>query len=157
MAWKLRKYPLLRQSAEYESLQKLLVKIRWQIGFRVCRCDICNRLVDPFAYRGCQKGVDLARMRPADYDCHPRDLSAIGDLVSYHWVEVGTGGKQRAKVGQHVVLPDEGTGPVEFGVQGASHHLAPVVDAGGEGRSISRRSAEVCDWTICAVQPNPSK
>src|SRR5260370_2286698 len=38
--------------------------------------------------------------------------------------------------------------PVEAGVQGASYHLAPVVDAGGPGRKISRQSAEVCDRAV---------
>src|ERR1700730_1234406 len=94
---KLRKYPLLRQSAEYESLQKLFVKIRWQIGFPVCRCDVCNRCAYAFVYRGCQKGVDVARMRPAEHRCHARDLSALVDLVSHGCEEVGTRRKQRVK------------------------------------------------------------
>ena len=66
-----------------------------------------------FVYRGCQKGVDVALIRPAEYDCHARDLSALVDLVSHDCAEVGAGRKQRVEVGHHVVLPDEGMGPVE--------------------------------------------
>ena len=61
--------------------------------------------------------MDVIFIRPADYDCHARDLSALLDLVRHDWKEVGTGGKQRVKVGHHVVLPDEGMGPFEVRVQ----------------------------------------
>src|SRR5579864_3099614 len=148
---KFRKSLLLPES---ESLQKLSANIRGQIGFRARRCDLCNRPAHALPYRGCQKGVDVAGTRPAEHYCHARDLSALVDLVRHDWEEIGTGGKQGVQVGHHVVLPDEGMGPVELGVQGASHHLAPVVDAGGEGGSISRRSEEVCDCAVCAVLPN---
>ena len=94
--------------------------------------------------------MDVARIRPAEHRCHARDLSALVDLVSHGCVEVGTGGKRRIEVGHHAVLPDEAVGPVEAGVPGASHHLAPVVDAGGYGGNISRQSAEVCE---CVVLP----
>jgi hypothetical protein len=147
---KLRKYPLSLELAESESLQKLFVNIRGQIGFRVCRRDVCNRRVYFFAYRSCPKGVDVARMRPAEHRGHARDLFALVDLVSHGCEEVGTRGKQRVKVGHHTVLVDEGMGPVEAGVQGASHYLAAAVDAGGYGGKISRQSVEVCE---CAVQP----
>jgi len=36
--------PLLLDLAESEFPQKLFVNIRGQIGFRVCTCDVCNRL-----------------------------------------------------------------------------------------------------------------
>src|SRR6185437_14872903 len=52
------------------------------------------------------------------------------------------------------VLPNEATGPAERGVEGASHHLAPIVDAGGKGGKISRQSTEVCD---SAVLPDSGK
>src|ERR1700693_3734213 len=145
---------LLHQSADYESPQKLLVNIRRQIGFRVCRCDLCNRRAYTFVYRGRQKGVDVARMRPAEHRCHARDLSALVDLVSHGCEEVGTCGKQRVKVGHLAVLVDEGMGPVEAGVQGASHDLSPAVDTGGYGGKISRQSAEACE---CAVLPKRAK
>src|ERR1700732_4874147 len=145
---KLRKYPLLRQSDEYESLQELFVNIRRQIGFWVCRCDVCNRLVDPFVYRGCQKSVDVTRMRPAEDRCHARDLSALVDLVTHGCEEVGTCRKQRVKVGHHAVLVDEGMGPVEAGVQGASDYLAAVVDAGAYGGKISWQSGEGCKYAV---------
>ncbi len=53
-------------------------------------------------------------------------------------------------------------GPVAFGVKGASHCLAPVVDAGGKGRNISwQKAAEGCDSIVlpncgqgCAVRVN---
>jgi hypothetical protein len=147
---KLRKYLLLVESAESESLQKLFPNIRGQIGFRVCRCDIRNRLVYSFVYGGCQKGVGLTHLRPAEYRRHSHDLSALVDLVSHGWVQVGTCRKQRVKAGHHAVLPDEGIRPVEGGVQGASYHLALVVDAAGYGGKISRQSLEVCE---CAVPP----
>src|ERR1700722_17398484 len=125
------KYPLPLQSGESAPLQNLVTNIRGQIGFRACRCDICNRLAHALVCRCCQKGVDVARVRPAEYDCHARDLSALVDLVSHDCEEVGTGWKQRVEVGHHAVLPDEGMGPVEVGVEVASHHLSLVVDAAG--------------------------
>src|SRR5260370_1321677 len=96
----------------------------------------------------CKKGVDIARMRPAEDRCHARDLSALIDLVRHGREEVGIRGKHRVKVLHHAVLPDEGMRPVEASVQGASYHLAPVVDAGGYGGMISRQSAEVCYQTV---------
>src|SRR4029077_12745369 len=113
---KLRKYPLSLESDESESLQMLFANIRRQIGFRACRCDLCNRPAYALVNRGCQKGVDVARIRPAEYDCHARDLSALVDLVSHGCEEVGTGRKERVKVGHRAVLPDETMGPVEVGV-----------------------------------------
>src|ERR1700681_3965675 len=134
MVWKLRKYPLSFESAESESLQNLFANIRGQSDFRMRTCDRCNRRAYAFVYRGCQKGVDLlARIRPAEHDCHARDLSAVVDLVRHDRVQVGTGRNQRVKVGQHAVLPDEAMGPVEVGVERASHHLTLVVDAAGKG------------------------
>src|SRR6266436_238053 len=150
MVRKLRKYPLSLESAESESLQKLFANIRGQIGFRVCGCDIRNRLVYSFVYGGCQKGVDLARMRSAEHRSHARDLSALVDRVSHGDEEVGICRKQRVKVGHNAIRPDEAMRPVEAGVVGASYHLALVVDAGGYGAKISRQSLEVCD---CAVLP----
>src|ERR1700693_4000214 len=131
MVRKLRKYPLSTKVDESESLQMLFANIRGQTGFRACRCDICNRPAHALPCRGCQKGVDVALIRPAEYDCHARDLSALVDLVSHDGEEVGTGRKQRVKVGHHVVVPDEGMGPVEGGVPVASHHSAPGVGAAG--------------------------
>src|SRR5229473_5238350 len=150
MLRKLRKYPLLLESAESASLKKLFANIRGQSDFRMRTCDLCNRRAYALVNRGCQKGVDVARIRPAEYDCHARDLSALVDLVSHDCEEVGTGRKQRVKVGHHAVLPDEAMGPVEVGVPGASHHLALAVDAGGYGGKISRQSAEVCE---CVALP----
>src|SRR5215469_14717087 len=150
---KLRKSPL---SVDSESLQKLFVNTRGQTGMRVCTCDVRNRRAYACVYRGCQKGVDVARMRPAEHRSHARDLSALVDLVGHGCEEVGACRKQRVKVGHHLVLVDEGTGPgqAECGVQdqGASYHLAPVVDAGGPGERISQ-SAEVFDCAVCAVWP----
>src|SRR5215470_3209565 len=151
MVRKLRKYPLLLES---ESPQKLSVNTRGQIGMRVCTCDVRNGRAYACIYGGCQKGVDVARMRPREYRSHARDLSALVDLVSHGCEEVGTCRKQRVKVGHHAVLPDEGMRPVEARVQGASYYLAPVVDAGGYGGKISRQSIEVCE---CAVLPKRAK
>src|SRR5579863_5266537 len=150
MVRKLRKYPLLVESAASESLQKLLARICGQIRFRVCRCDIGNRRVYSFVYGGCQKGVGPARMRPAEHRRHSHDLTALVDLVSHSWVQVGTGGKQRFEAGHHAILPDKGIGPVEAGVQGTSHHLALAVDAASYGGKIFRQSFEVLE---CSVLP----
>src|SRR5262250_1720088 len=84
---------LSAESAESESLQKLLANIRGQIGFRVCTCDLCNRRGYACVYRGCQKGVDVARMRPAEHRCHARDLSALVDPVDHGCVQVRTAWK----------------------------------------------------------------
>src|SRR5260370_9641493 len=87
-------------------------------------------------------------MRPAEDRCHARDLSALIDLVRHGREEVRIRGKNRVKVLHQAVLPDEGMREVEASGQGASYHLAPVVDAGGYGGMISRQSAEVCDHTV---------
>jgi hypothetical protein len=130
------------QSDDSESLQLRLANIRGQVGVRVYGCDLCNRPAYALPYRGCQKGVDVACIRSAEYDCHPRDLSALVDLVSHNCEEVGTGGKQRVKVGHHAVLPDESMRPIKVGVPVASHHLALAVDASGYAAKISRKKAE---------------
>src|SRR5215510_15303912 len=143
--------PLSLESVdESESRQKLFANTPGRIGLRVRMYDIRNRPAHACVDGGCKKGVDVARIGPAEYNCHARDLSALVDLVSHGCVEVGTCRKQRVKVGHHAVLPDEAMGPDEAGVPGASHHLALVVDAAGYGGNISRQSAEVCD---CAVLP----
>jgi hypothetical protein len=116
MVRKLRKYPLLLESDESECLKKLLANIRGYSDFRMRTRDLCNRQSYACVYGGCQKGVDLARIRPVEYGCHARDLSAVVDRVSHGCEEVGTCRKQRVKVGHHVVLPDEGMGPVAVGV-----------------------------------------
>jgi hypothetical protein len=72
--------------------------------------------------------VDLARIRPGEHRCHTRDLSALVDIAGRDDEEVGIPVNERVQVGHHIVLPDEATGPAD-GVEGASHHLAPVVDA----------------------------
>src|SRR5216683_7284073 len=76
---KLRKYPLLLESAESESLQNLFANIRGQSDFRMRTCDVCNRRAYAFVYRGCQKGVGLARMRPPEHRGHSRDLPTLVD------------------------------------------------------------------------------
>src|SRR5215470_7738911 len=142
------------ESAESESLQKLLANIRGQIGFWVCRRHVRNRPADACVYRSCQKGMDVARMRSAEHNCHAGDLSALVNLVRHGCEEVGTCRKQRIKVGHHAILPDEAMRPIEAGVQSASYHLAPVVDAGAYGGKISRQSTKVCEY---AVLPNRGK
>src|SRR5271154_6869821 len=96
--------------------------------------------------------MDLARIRPGEHRCHARDLSALIDIAGRDDVEVGLLGIERVQVGQHAVLPDEAMGPAD-GVEGASHHLAPVVDACGKGGTISRQNTEVFDCAVCAVRP----
>ena len=140
--------PLSLGPDESESLQMLLANIRGQIGFRACRCDVCNRLAHALVRRGCQKGVDVALMRPAAYDSHARDLSALVDLVRHDCEEVGTSRKQRVEVGHDVVLPDESMGPVELRIEVASHDLALVVDAAGYAAKISRQNTEGCKRVV---------
>src|ERR1039458_9543261 len=131
-----------------ESLQNLFANIRRQSDFRLRTCDLCNRLAYASVYRGCQKGVDLARIRPAEYRCHARDLSAPVDRVRHGCVEVGTCGKQSVKVGHHAVLVDEGMGPVAILKLSAPHHLALIVNAFSEREKISRQSVEACDSVV---------
>ncbi len=101
--------------------------------------DVCNRLALVFVYRSCQKGMDDgSRVRPGHLHRHTRDLSALIDVASRDYEEVGICGKYTVKVDHHAVLPEEAVGPVASGVKGASHHLALVVDAGGKGGNISR-------------------
>src|SRR5215471_13501316 len=88
-------------------------------------------------------------MGPGQHLCHTRDLSALIDIASIDYEEVGIRGNQRVKVGHHLVLPNETVGPVIAGVNTVSHHLAQVVDAGGEGGNISRQNADDCE---CAVR-----
>src|SRR5271170_6926725 len=96
--------------------------------------------------------MDLARIRPDEHRCHARDLSALVDIAGRDDEEVGIPRNERVQVGHHIVLPDEATGPAD-GVEGASHHLAPVVDACGKGGTISRQNAEAFDCAVCAVLP----
>ena len=63
-------------------------------------------------------------------------FSAVVDLVRHGCMEVRIFRKQRVEVGHHAVLINEGMGPVEVGVPGASHHLALVVDARGYCASL---------------------
>src|SRR5277367_5538642 len=140
-----RKYSLSLQSAESESRQKLFANIRGQSDFRIHTCDVCNRSTYACVYRGRQKGVDFARIRPAEHGCHARDLSALVDRVGHGRVEVGTCRKQRVEVGNHAVLPDEGMGPVAVFKLSAPHRLALVVNGFAEGEIISRQSVEARD------------
>src|ERR1700733_2738528 len=89
---KLRKPPLLRQPARCESLRVVVASIRGQNGMRVCTCEICHR--ETYAsVCGVQKiGVNVARARPAEHRCHTRDLSAIIDIASRDYEEVGIRG-----------------------------------------------------------------
>ena len=97
--------------------------------------------------------MDLARIRPGEHRCHTRDLSALVDIAGRDYEEVGISGNERVQVGHHIVLPDEATGPT-LGVEGASHHLAPVVDAGGKGGTISRQNTEVFDSAVLPKRGN---
>src|SRR6266567_866068 len=92
MVRKPRKYPLSIESAEPESLQKLFANTRGQIGFRECTCDICHRRAYACVHRGCKIGVDIARIWPVDHRCHTRDLSALIDIASRDYGEVGIRG-----------------------------------------------------------------
>src|SRR5580700_36397 len=91
-ARKLRKCPLTLESPESESLQRVVASIRGQNGMRVCTCEICHRS----AYAslcGRQKiGMNVARMRPAQHRSHTRDLSALIDIASRDYEQVGIRG-----------------------------------------------------------------
>src|ERR1700685_2176641 len=132
----------------------LLANIRGgQSDFRMRTEDICNRLAHVFVCRGCQKGVDdLSRVRPGHLHRHTRDLSALIDVASRDYVEVGTCGKYSVKVGHCAVLPEQAVRPAGAGVEGAAHRLAPVVDAGGKRGNISRQKA--AEGGDCIVLPN---
>src|ERR1700691_3190144 len=153
-ARKLRKCPLTLEPAGSESLQSVVASIRGQNGMRVCTCEICHRGADASLYGGQKIGVNVARMGPGLHRCHTRDLSALIDIASRDYEEVGIRGNQRVQVGHHTILPDEAVRPVEIGVKVVSDHLAPVVDAGGKRGKISRQSAEVFDCAVRAGLPN---
>src|SRR5713226_6221852 len=87
-----RKYPLLLESAVAESLQKLFANIRGRIGFRLCTYDVCHRRAYACVHRCCKIGVDIARIWPVDHLCHTRDLSALIDIASRDYGEVGIRG-----------------------------------------------------------------
>src|SRR5438445_5900631 len=144
------KIPFIAESAECKSIQGWFGNICGQIGLRVSRYDVCNRLAYACFSRSCQKSMDFAGMRPAEHRCHARDLSALIDRVPHGGNAVGICRKHRVKVFHHAILIDEGMRPVEAGVDGASYHLAPAVDAGGQGGKISRQSAiaEDFDFTV---------
>jgi len=53
--------------------------------------DVCNRLAHVFVHWGRQKGVDdIVRVRPGRFDRHTRDLSALVNVASRDYEEVGT-------------------------------------------------------------------
>ena len=81
-------------------------------------------------------------MGPSDHCSHTGDLSAVIDIAGRDDGEVRILGNQHVQVGHYTVLPNEAVGPIVAGVNVVSHHLAPVVDAGSEGGSISRQKAE---------------
>src|SRR5580692_9666243 len=139
---------LLVAVAEYESRQMLFANIHGRIGLRARRYDIRNRPAHPLVCGCCQKGVEGALIRPADYHCHAPDLSALVDLGSKKCEEVGTRRKQRVEVGHHAVLIDEAMGPVEVGVEVFSHHLALVIDAAGDSAKISRQKGKGCEDAV---------
>jgi hypothetical protein len=76
--------------------------------------------------------VDFARIRPGHHHCHTGDLSALIDIASRDYLEVGISGNERVQVGHHTALRNEAAGPAR-GVESASHHQASVVDACGKG------------------------
>jgi hypothetical protein len=83
---------LFLESAGCESLQRVVASIRGQYGMRVCTCEICHRGAYPFVYGGQKKGVNIARMGPGLHRCHTRDLSALIDIASRDYEEVGIRG-----------------------------------------------------------------
>src|SRR5260221_14691119 len=109
MVQKSPKIPFITESAECKSIQRWFGNICGQIGLRVSRYDVCNRLAYACFYRSCQKSVDFARMRPAEHRCHARDLSTLIDRVAHGGKEVGICRKHRVKVLHHPVLIDKGT------------------------------------------------
>src|SRR5579863_3151222 len=131
----------------------LFASIHGEIRLRACRYDIRNRPAHTLVCGCCQKGVEGARFRPADHDCHAPDLSALVDLGSKNCEQVGTRRKQRVEVGHHAVLIDEAMGPIEVRIEVFSHHLALVVDAAGYSAKISRQKGQGCED---AVLPNRS-
>ena len=86
------KIALSLESAVCGAPQRLFANIRGHTGFRERTCDICHRRAYACVYRGCKKGMDVARMRPIEHRCHTRDLSAIIDIASRDYQEVGIPG-----------------------------------------------------------------
>jgi hypothetical protein len=79
--------PLLVELAASESPQEVIASVRMQLRLR--GRDIRNRPAFVLLYGGRQKGVDLALMRPGEHRCHARDLSALIDITSRDYGEVG--------------------------------------------------------------------
>ena len=86
------KVPLALDRAVCGPRRKLLANIRnGHSDFRMRTYDVCNRFPHVFVYRGCQKGVDdRSRVRPGHLNRHTRDLSALIDVASRDYEEVGT-------------------------------------------------------------------
>src|ERR1700691_2789693 len=92
-ARKLRKCPLTLQSAESESLQRVVAGIRGQNGLRVWTCEICHRGALHVSFDGGQEiGVNVALMGPGLHRSHARNLSAIIDVASRDYEQVGIRG-----------------------------------------------------------------
>ena len=90
---KLRKCPLTLESAGPEPLQRVVASIRGQNnGLRVCACEICHRLSYASVHGGQKIGVDVALMGPGLHRSHARDLSAIIDIASRDYEQVGIRG-----------------------------------------------------------------
>src|SRR5205807_878800 len=80
------------ESAGSESRQKLFANIRGQNDFWECTYDVCHRRAYACVHRGCKIGMDIARIWPVDHRCHTRDLSALIDIASRDYGEVGIPG-----------------------------------------------------------------
>ena len=99
--------------------------------------------------------MDLALGRPAHHYAHAGDLPAVVDVAAVDDEEIGILGNERVEVNNRAAaVPDKAVGPTGAGVQAVSHHLAAVVEAGGEGGSVARHEAEVGGWAVHALQPN---
>src|ERR1700723_1117538 len=92
-ARKLRKYPLTLESTRSDFLQRMVASIPGQNGLRVCACQICHRgALHASMCGGQKKGVNGPLLGPGLHRSHARDLSAIVDIASRDYVQVGIRG-----------------------------------------------------------------
>src|ERR1700685_4222796 len=85
--------PLTLESARSEFLRRVVAGIRGQNGLRVCTCEICHRGALHVSLDGGQEiGVNVALMGPGLHRSHARNLSAIIDVASRDYEQVGIRG-----------------------------------------------------------------
>src|SRR6185312_4499484 len=84
--------PLSAEPDASESLHVLAASICRQNGMRVCTCEICHRSSYASLYGDQKICVKVASMGPGLHHCHARDFSAVIDIASRDYEEIGIRG-----------------------------------------------------------------